>query len=103
MLTKINSEYILNIVFDNLKKKMKLKILKYNKNMLKLMNLGKKDFNDFLIWKEINEELNTKIEDIEIKSLILRNKNLGNSKLICLNKLESKDLKEIQKYQILRC
>ena len=49
MLTKINSEYILNIVFDNLKKKMKLKILKYNKNMLKLMNLGKKDFNDFLI------------------------------------------------------
>ncbi len=103
MLTKINSEYILNIVFDNLKKKMKLKILKYNKNMLKLMNLGKKDFNDFLILKEINEELNTKIEDIEIKSLILRNKNLGNSKLICLNKLESKDLKEIQKYQILRC
>ena len=69
MLTKINSEYILNIVFDNLKKKMKLKILKYNKNMLKLMNLGKKDFNDFLIKKEINEELNTKIEDIEIKSL----------------------------------
>ena len=67
------------------------------------MNLGKKDFNDFLILKEINEELNTKIEDIEIKSLILRNKNLGNSKLICLNKLESKDLKEIQKYQILRC
>ena len=103
MLTKINSEYILNIVFDNLKKKMKLKILKYNKNMLKLMNLGKKDFNDFLILEEINEELNTKIEDIEIKSLILRNKNLGNSKLICLNKLESKDLKEIQKYQILRC
>ena len=82
---------------------MKLKILKYNKNMLKLMNLGKKDFNDFLILKEMNEELNTKIEDIEIKSLILRNKNLGNSKLICLNKLESKDLKEIQKYQILRC
>ena len=103
MLTKINSEYILNIVFDNLKKKMKLKILKYNKNMLKLMNLGKKDFNDFLILEEINEELNTKIEDIEIQSLILRNKNLGNSKLICLNKLESKDLKEIQKYQILRC
>ena len=103
MLTKINSEYILNIIFDDLKKKMKLKILKYNKNMLKLMNLGKKDFNDFLILKEINEELNTKIEDIEIKSLILRNKNLGNSKLICLNKLESKDLKEIQKYQILRC
>ena len=103
MLTKINSEYILNIVFDNLKKKMKLKILKYNKNMLKLMNLGKKDFNDFLILKEINEELNTKIEDIEIGSLVLRNKNLGNSKLICLNKLESKDLKEIQKYQILRC
>ena len=67
------------------------------------MNLGKKDFNDFLILKEINEELNTKIEDIEIKSLILRNKNLGNLKLICLNKLESKDLKEIQKYQILRC
>jgi hypothetical protein len=67
------------------------------------MNLGKKDFNDFLILKEINEELNTKIEDIEIKSLVLRNKNLGNSKLICLNKLESKDLKEIQKYQILRC
>ena len=84
MLTKINSKYILNIVFDNLK--MKLKILKYNKNMLKLMNLGKKDFNDFLILKEINEELNTKIEDIEIKSLILRNKNLGNLKLICLNK-----------------
>ena len=67
------------------------------------MNLGKKDFNDFLILKEINEELNTKIEDIEVGSLILRNKNLGNSKLICLNKLESKDLKEIQKYQILRC
>ena len=67
------------------------------------MNLGKKDFNDFLILKEINEELNTKIEDIEIKSLILRNKNLGNLKLIYLNKLESKDLKEIQKYQILRC
>ena len=67
------------------------------------MNLGKKDFNDFLILKEINEELNTQIEDIEVGSLVLRNKNLGNSKLICLNKLESKDLKEIQKYQILRC
>ena len=103
MLTKINSEYILNIVFDNLKKKMKLKILKYNKNMLKINELRQKGFQWFFNIKRINEELNTKIEDIEIKSLILRNKNLGNLKLICLNKLESKDLKEIQKYQILRC
>ena len=44
MLTKINSEYILNIVFDNLKKKMKLKILKYNKNMLKINELRQKGF-----------------------------------------------------------
>ena len=56
MLNKIRSKLILNIIFEKLKTRVKLKILKYNKQLLSRLNISQKDFEDFNILKEFNEK-----------------------------------------------
>ena len=66
MLDKIRSKFILNIIFEKLKTRVKLKILKYNKKLLSRLNISQIDFEDFKLLKEFSEKFKFKIKDIDI-------------------------------------
>ena len=53
MLKKIRSAKILKNIFENIKKRIRLKILKYSKNMLGRLNINKNDFDDFIMKKNL--------------------------------------------------
>ena len=73
MLKKIRSKLILRIVFQNLKKRRKMNLIKYNKNYLSLLNITLKDFQDLILLKELKQKYNVHIEDTDIKQLNLIN------------------------------
>ena len=66
MLNKIRSNMILYKVFGILKKRIKLKIIKYNKSLLDKLNISNQDFEDFKILKEFNQKFKLYIRDIDI-------------------------------------
>ena len=68
-----------------MRKRIKLIIVKYNKNLMNSLDIKTKDFKDFLKLKEISMKLKTTIKDIEITNLDLYNKNFGNEKLFYLS------------------
>ena len=61
-------------IFTNVKNKRKLKIVKYNKRILKKLNITKGNFKAYEIFKEFNEKYGLNIEDINIKELNLNKK-----------------------------
>ncbi len=93
MLEKIRSTYIIDIIFNNLRNKRKLNIIKYNKKTIFRLNIKEEDFKVYSFLKEFNEKYNSNIEDIDIFHLGLRRKNLGNEGLKCLSKIKFKELK----------
>ena len=78
MLNNIKSKYILNIILENLKKRIELKLVKYNKILINKLNIKKEDFENFKFLKEMNQKFNLDVKDIDIKELNLGNKFLGN-------------------------
>ena len=95
MLQNIKSKFILGIIFSKMRKRIKLNIVKHNKNLMKSLNIETKDFNDFIILKEISKELSTTIKDIEITNLDLYRKNLVSEKLKYLSSFKFKYLKTL--------
>ena len=95
MLDNIKNKYLLGFIFENIRKRLKLKILKYNKNLMNKLNINIDDFKQFKLLKEINQELNLNIEDIELVSLDLNYKNLNDDKLKTLDKIEFINLKKL--------
>ena len=93
MLIKIKSLKILNIITGALKKRIELKIFKYNKKMLKKLNINKEDFEQFILIKEMNLKFNLDIKDIDIKKLNLEKKNLDNAIIGYLGKIKFDKLK----------
>ena len=92
MLNTIRSKIIINLIFSNLKKRIKLKILKYNRNILYKSNSSKKDFEDFIILKDFNQKFNLNIRDIDIDILDLPNMDLNNEIFEYLKILRFNDL-----------
>ena len=68
----------MNIILGALRKRIELKLLKYNKKMMNKLNIEKEDFEQFILLKEMNLKFNLDIKDIDIEKLYLRNKNLDN-------------------------
>ena len=66
MLNIIRSKKILNIIFQKLKKRIKLNIVKYNKKMLDKLNINSKDFQEFKLLDDLNKKFNLEIKDIDI-------------------------------------
>ena len=95
MLNNIKSKYILNLVAEKLKKRIELKLVKYNKILINKLNITKEDFENFKLLKEMNVKFNLDIKDIEIKELNLAVKNLGNEIFKYLKRIEFKELKEL--------
>ena len=95
MLDNIKNKYLLGFIFENIRKRLKLKLLKYNKNLMNKLNINIDNFKQFKLLKEINQELNLNIEDIELVSLDLNYKNLNDDKLKTLDKIEFINLKKL--------
>ena len=57
MLSNIKSIKILKIIVGTLKKRIELKLFKYNKIMLNKLNITKEDFEQFRLLKEMNLNL----------------------------------------------
>ena len=93
MFKKIRSTYILKDIFAFLKKRKKLNLLKYNKNLRNKLDIKKKDYQEFLILNDFNIKFNLNIRNIELEELTLRNKNLGNDILILFKKIRFDELK----------
>ena len=93
MLNNVKSIYILNIILGLLKKRIKLKLVKYNKKFINKLNIMKEDFGQFILLKEINLKFNLNIKDIDINELDLENKNLDNDIIEHLSKIEFNKLK----------
>ena len=96
MLDKIRSKKILNDIFENLKKKVKIKILKYNKRMLNKFNIKEKDFKDFELIKILKEKYRIKIiNDIEAKSIDISDHPYNRQVLLYLYRIQFTNLKEL--------
>ena len=76
MLNEIKSKYIMNKIFNNMKKILKLKLLKLNKKLKKKLNINLKDYSQYKKLKELNKKLNINIEDINISILYLNRRNI---------------------------
>jgi len=49
MLQDIKSDFVLNIIFKNISNKLKLKIIKHNKNLFQRLNITIEDFKIYKI------------------------------------------------------
>ena len=85
MLNNIKSRYILEMIFQILKHKRKLKIIKTNKKMLEKLQITIKDFQVYETLKKFNEKYSTNIEDLDIKEINLSDKKIGDEglKFLC--------------------
>ena len=95
MLKKIRSNLIMKTIFKNIHNKIKLKIIKYNKYMIKRLDIKTEDYKIYELLKEFNEKIELNIKDIDIKELDLRKKNIGNKKLEFLKNINFKELQKL--------
>ena len=90
MLDSIKSKYILKIITQNLKTKLKLRIFKYNKKVANRINIDIQDYINFYLLTKLNEQISKKIKDIDITELHLTFEDFDNKKLEYLHKIEFK-------------
>jgi len=95
MLDKVKSKYILKEIFEMIKNKRKLNIIKYNKRITVKLNINKIDFEIYIPLKKYNDKYNTNIEDIDIKELNLIGRKIGNEGLKDFVTIKFKKLKEL--------
>ena len=93
MLKKIRSKIILITLFDNIKKRKKLNLLRYNKNLRDKLNIKIKDYQDLQTLKDLNQKFNLNIEDTDIKEFNIDDKLLGNELFQYLNNITFNKLK----------
>ena len=60
MLNDIKSNFILKIIFEYIKRKQKLKIIKYNNRILNKLNITSKDFEIYSLNNKLLKEFNNK-------------------------------------------
>ena len=69
MLKEIKSKYILKSILLNLKRRLKPKIIKHNKDLLNKLNISIRLSKIDILLKELNQKYKVNIEDIDIKIL----------------------------------
>ena len=92
MLDNVKSKFIFKEIFEKIKNKRKLNIIKYNKRIKIGLNINKEYYEIYINLKEFNNKYNTNIDDIDIKELNLSMRNLGNERLKDLVKIKFKEL-----------
>ena len=92
MLDNVNSQYIIQEIFEKIKNKRKLKIIKHDKRLMSKLNINKEDFEIYITLRVFNNKYKTNIEDIDMKELDLSDINIGNEGLKDLVKINFKGL-----------
>ena len=95
MLDNVKSKYILQKIFEKIKNKRKLNIIKHNKRVMIKLDINKEDFETYITLKEFNVKYNTNIQDIDIKTLNLSGRCIRNEGLKDLIKIKFKGLNEL--------
>ena len=95
MLKIIKSNLLIKVIFKNIHNKIKLKIIKYNKYMIRRLYIKTEDFKIYEKIKEFNEKLKLYIVDIDIKELDLKYKIIGKKKLELLKNVNFKELEKL--------
>ena len=93
MLKNIKSIYTIEMIFQYMKNKRKMKMIKYNKKIQNNLKITKDDFQVYERLKAFNEEYSTNIEDIDDKEIIINKKNLDNEGLKLLSEIKFTNLK----------
>jgi len=95
MLVNINSKYIIDKIFEYMKNKRKLNIIKYNKRTLDKLKITKEHFEIYIALKEFKMKYNLNIDDIDIEELDLSRKHIGNEGLKYLIKIDFEKLNKL--------
>ena len=98
MLDNVKSTNILKIIFEYIRNKKKLKIIRLNKRIKERLNITKEDYKTYEFLKEFNLRNNLNIEDINIKELDLKEKYIGNEGFEYLNKIKFNQLNKLNLY-----
>ena len=98
MIKGIKSKLIFKLVFINLKKVQKLKLIKYNKYIQNILNITLRDFTESKSLKQFNQKYNVFIKDTDIQKIDLSLKKVNNECLEELYQLEFTELKELILY-----
>ena len=83
----------MNLIIGKLKKRIELKLVKYNNILINKLNITQEDFENFKSLKEMYQKFNLDIKDIEIEELNLRSKSSCNKLLEYLKRIELKLIK----------
>ena len=94
MLKDIKSKFILEKIFYLVNNKLKLKIIKYNKNIFQKLDITIEDYKVYNTIKKLNENFELNIKDINVEELDLSHKRLGSKEES--NKYNSKIKKDIK-------
>ena len=100
MLDNVKSKYIIEEIFEKIKNKRKLNIIKYNKRTLSRLNINIENFEIYEKLKEFYDKYGIYIEDIDIKDLNLNKKCIGNKGLKDLVEIIFKELKELKELNL---
>ena len=96
MLNEIKRKNVLKIIFEKLRMKKILNLLKYNKRLLDKLKININDYKDYLALKQLNDKFSLNIDNTKIQSLDIGNNFLGDEILIYLNKMKYQILKNLQ-------
>ena len=95
MLNNIKSIIILKIVFQNMTKLKRLKILNHNKVLLNKLNIEQKDYYEYYLIKELNKKYELNIKDVDTTKIELSEKELKEDVFEYFIKIHFKELKEL--------
>ena len=85
----------MNNIFKNIKNRIKMNIIKYNKKIQNKLYITKEDFEIYASLKDFNEVFNLNIRDIDIEELDLSMKITDIETLKYLNIVKFKGLKSL--------
>ena len=95
MINNIKSNLITTTIFNLLKDKKKLKIIKHNKEMLQKLKITKEDFEVYIILKEFNDKYHLSKVDIDSKRIFLKGDVFKDEGFDYMNQIGFRDLIQI--------
>lgn len=95
MLNQIKSLFIFKNIFEHIRKKKKLKLIKHNKQLLNKLNITKEDFKDYLVLKGLSQYYKINIQDVDVENLDLSHCYHFDKIFNLIIKIKFKNLKEI--------
>ena len=85
----------MKILFQNMNKLKRLKLLNHNKVLLNKLNIEQKDYYEYYLMKELNKKYELNIKDVDTTKIELSEKELKEDVFEYFIKIHFKELKEL--------